>query len=238
MKNIQNDKASYQVAALMSKCLEAIRKNYAGEKKRIDEIRLSFPFRYDDYLKLFVESASCVLSNRRESSSFVVDKWNEPFLQQLYLYLTLNKQFNGDLHKGIMLLGKFGCGKTLIMQALMGMYNTVIQTLYIQRPLLKLYKAIELQDELEEKSVQQYAKLPLIIDDFGREPKQIMVFGNLRSPLIELLSTRYDNAAWTHGTSNFTLDVLSSEKFYGKMLGDRFISMFNFIELKGDSRRK
>jgi DNA replication protein DnaC len=80
--------------------------------------------------------------------------------------------------------------------------------------------------------------MPLIIDEFGREPKQIMDFGNLRSPIVELLCERYDNGAWTHGVSNFTLDTLSSENLYGKMTGDRLKSMFNFIELKGESRRK
>jgi hypothetical protein len=65
-----------------------------------------------------------------------------------------------------------------------------------------------------------------------------MDFGNLKSPMIELLCERYDNGAWTHGTSNFTLETLSSENQYGKMTGDRIKSMFNFMELKGDSRRK
>ena len=32
--------------------------------------------------------------------------------------------------------------------------------------------------------------------------------------------------------------TLCSENQYGKMTGDKMMSMFNFIELKGDSRRK
>ncbi|KAA6312153.1 hypothetical protein EZS27_036862, partial [termite gut metagenome] len=96
----------------------------------------------------------------------------------------------------------------------------------------------ELLGILKEKPVKAFSKLPLIIDELGREPKQIMDFGNLRSPMIELLCERYDTGAWTHGVSNFTLETLSSENQYGRMTGDRLKSMFNFIELKGESRRQ
>ncbi|GHU69577.1 hypothetical protein FACS189413_08700 [Bacteroidia bacterium] len=60
----------------------------------------------------------------------------------------------------------------------------------------------------------------------------------MKSPTIELLCERYDSGTWTLGTSNFTLETLSSENQYGKMTGDRIKAMFNFIELKGESRRK
>jgi DNA replication protein DnaC len=90
---------------------------------------------------------------------------------------------------------------------------------------------------VKEKTVPVFSRMPLVIDELGREPKQIMDFGNLRSPVIELLCERYDRGAWTHGTSNFTLETLCSENQYGKMTGDRIKSMFNFMELKGDSRR-
>jgi hypothetical protein len=154
------------------------------------------------------------------------------------LYLTLDDRFSGDLNKGIMLMGKYGCGKTIIMQSLVEMYNTVIHSLHIQRPLLKFFKSSDLQNILKGKPSNFYSKMPLVIDEFGREPKQIMDFGNLRSPMIELLCERYDTGAWTHGTSNFTLETLCSENQYGKMTGGRLKSMFNFIELKGESRRR
>ena len=40
-----------------------------------------------------------------------------------------------------------------------------------------------------------------------------------------------------NGTSNFTLQTLSKEDFYGGMIGDRLKMMFNFITLPGESRR-
>lgn len=187
---------------------------------------------------LLTQSANTILEKRREKTCFVIDSLNESIIEQLYFYLRMDGRFSGDLRKGIMLMGKYGCGKTIIMQAIAEMYNTVIYSLHIQRPLLKFFKSSDLQNILKAKSIGAFSKMPLIIDEFGREPKQVMDFGNLRSPMIELLCERYDNGAWTNGTSNFTLDTLCSENQYGKMTGDRLKSMFNFIELKGDSRRK
>jgi hypothetical protein len=137
-----------------------------------------------------------------------------------------------------MLMGKYGCGKTLILESIAEMYNTILRELRIQRPLLKFMKSMELLETLKEKSVKLFSLFPLVIDEFGREPKQVMDFGNLRSPIIELLCERCDTGAWTHGTTNFTLDTFYAENQYGQMTADRLKSMFNFIELKGDSRRR
>lgn len=219
-------------------CLESLKMRSSSERKGNENIRFIFPFEYDEYVLLLTQSANIIFEKRREKTSFVIDSLNESIVEQLYFYLRLDDRFSGDLRKGIMLMGKYGCGKTIIMQAITEMYNTVIYSLHIQRPLLKFFKSSDLQNILKVKPIGAFSKMPLIIDEFGREPKQVMEFGNLRSPMIELLCERYDNGAWTNGTSNFTLDTLCSENQYGKMTGDRLKSMFNFIELKGDSRRK
>ena len=241
MKDFQKEDSLPQGATSMNKldiCRNAIKARFASEKKENENIRFQFPFGYEEYKLLLSECADTILEKRRERNSFVIDDKNEPVIEQIYFYLKMDEQFTGDLNKGIMLVGKYGCGKTIIMQAITEMYNTIIQNLYIQRPLLKFFKSSELLVQLKSNPIKRYSRLPLVIDEFGREPKEIMDFGNLKSPMIELLCERYDNGAWTHGISNFTLDTLSSENQYGKMTGDRLKSMFNFIELKGESRRR
>lgn len=241
MKNIQNENLLPQAVTSTNRfniCMDSLNARLSGEKKESDSLRFVFPFEYDEYAQLFEQSANIILKKRRERATFVIDEQNEPIIKQLYLYLTLDDRFSGDLNKGIMLMGKYGCGKTIIMQSLVEMYNTVIHSLHIQRPLLKFFKSSDLQNILKGKPSNFYSKMPLVIDEFGREPKQIMDFGNLRSLMIELLCERYDTGAWTHGTSNFTLETLCSENQYGKMTGGRLKSMFNFIELKGESRRR
>lgn len=76
------------------------------------------------------------------------------------------------------------------------------------------------------------------LDEFGRESKTVQDFGNILRPISELLSIRSDNGSLTHGTTNFTLETLSSDNFYGGMIGDRLKMMFNFITIRGESRRK
>jgi hypothetical protein len=63
-------------------------------------------------------------------------------------------------------------------------------------------------------------------------------YGNISRPISELLSLRSDAGTLTLGTTNFTLETLSSEEFYGAMIGDRLKMMFNCITLQGESRRQ
>jgi DNA replication protein DnaC len=218
--------------------MEALNSKLADERQQKKNVRFFFPFGYEDYKVMLSRSADVILARRHEKISFVIDRFNEPFVRQLYYYLTFDNRFEGILQKGIMLIGKYGTGKTLIMQAMAEMYRTVVSQSNLYHPMITFIKSTALIEELKNDSISNYSKRPLIIDEFGREPKQIMHYGNWISPLIELLNERYDNGAWTHGTSNFTYQTLKSDDMYGEMTGDRIKAMFNFIELKGESRRK
>jgi len=240
MKDFQNANTSPQKATSTNQwfdlCMDALKNNFAGERKKNAAARFPFHFGYDDFKALFCQSAEVILARRHEQCNFVIDAKNEPVIAQIYLYMTMSEKFCGDLQKGVMLVGKYGSGKTIIMQAMAELHNTIILTLQAPYPLLRFIKSAELLKNLIEKSETDFSRKSLVIDEFGREPKQIMEYGNLKSPMIELLCERYDKGTLTHGTSNFTLDTLSGENQYGKMTGDRIKSMFNFIELKGESR--
>ena len=241
MENIRKENSLPAGVTLISQfeiCRDSLQNRFFDEKKKNEPLRFVFPFQYDQYIQLLIQSANVILEKRRERNTFIIDRFNEPVIEQLYLYLKMDEHFEGDLQKGIMLMGKYGCGKTIILESIVGMYNTIISELFIQKPLFKFIKSINLLEDLKQNSIQPHSKRPLVIDELGREPKQIMDFGNLRSPMIELLCERHDTGAWTHGTTNFTLETLSAENQYGRMTGDRLKSMFNFIELKGNSRRK
>ena len=96
---------------------------------------------------------------------------------------------------------------------------------------------MELQEQIRKQSVSMFVRRPLIIDEFGRESKRIQDYGNIIRPISELLSLRSDAGTLTHGTTNFILNTLSSDEFYGGMIGDRLKTMFNFITVPGESRR-
>lgn len=200
--------------------------------------RLCFPITYGEFADLFITFGTyCLLRNNR-NGNFILDEYNEPVILQLYLYFTNDSAFCGDLYKGVMLQGKFGCGKTLIFETFSLIHNYFIQKFHWRVPLLTFIKSVTLQENIEKHSIQQYTQRPLIIDEFGRESKTIQNYGNITRPISELLSIRSDIGVVTHGTTNFTFQTLSSDDFYGGMIGDRLKSMFNFIELKGDSKRQ
>jgi DNA replication protein DnaC len=167
----------------------------------------------------------------------VIDNYNEPEIKQLYLYATNSSDFSGDLSKGIMLQGKFGCGKTLLLETYSMLHNHIVKKFSLNFPLLTFIKSVELQEQIMRQSVNMFVHRKLIIDEFGRESKTVQDYGNIVRPVSELLSLRSDAGTLTHGTTNFTLETLSSEDFYGAMIGDRLKMMFNFIAMKGESRR-
>jgi DNA replication protein DnaC len=209
----------------------------AREKEKMLKQRLPLPLSYPDFKNLFRSFGTICLHNRNQNRNFVIDSDNEPMIEQLYLYATGNTPFAGDLNKGIMLQGKYGCGKTLILETYSLLHNHVIRKYHLNYPLLTFIKSVELQEQIIKQSASAFAKRPLIIDEFGRESKTVMDYGNVNRPVSELLSLRSDVGTLTHGTTNFTLATLSSDEFYGGMIGDRLKAMFNFITLKGESRR-
>lgn len=214
-----------------------IQEMVASEKEKIQQRRFVLPLAYPDFQDLFIWFGNYCLSQRNQNTSFVIDEDNKPIIEQLYCFVTNNPSFSGDLSKGIMLQGKYGCGKTLILETYSLLHNYVVRKFSLSHPLFTFIKSVELQQQIISQSVSMFVRRPLIIDEFGREPKTIMDYGNVMRPISELLSLRSDVGVLTHGTTNFTLATLSSEEFYGRMIGDRLKVMFNFITLKGESRR-
>jgi DNA replication protein DnaC len=209
----------------------------ASEKEKMRQRRLVLPLAYPDFRDLFLSFGTVCLLNRNQNISFVIDENNEPVIEQLYYYTTNNSSFTGDLNKGILLQGKYGCGKTILLEAYLVLHNHIIRKFCLNYPLLLFIKSVELQEQLIKQSTSAFARRPLIIDEFGRESKTVMDYGNISRPISELLSLRSDAGTLTHGTTNFTLATLSSDEFYGGMIGDRLKVMFNFITLNGESRR-
>lgn len=209
----------------------------AGEKEKMRQRRLFLPLAYSDFQSLFCTFGAVCLLNRNQDKNFVIDDNNEPVIKQLYYFATSNPSFAGNLDKGILLQGKYGCGKTVLLETYSLLHNHTVRKFSLNYPLLSFIKAVELQEQIRKHSVNMFVRKPLIIDEFGRESKTVQDYGNITRPLSELLSLRSDAGTLTHGTTNFILNTLSSDEFYGGMIGDRLKAMFNFITLHGESRR-
>lgn len=209
----------------------------AGEKEKNRQLRLLLPFKYPEFRSLFIQFGTACLYKRHQNKSFVIDENNEAVIRQLHYYATNNSSFEGDLTKGILLQGKYGCGKTILLETYSMLHNHIVKKFSLNHPLLLFIKAVELQEQIRKQSISRFVHRPMIIDEFGRESKTIQDYGNVIRPISELLSLRSDLGTLTHGTSNFILNTLSTDEFYGGMIGDRLKMMFNFITLQGESRR-
>ena len=208
------------------------------EKEKMRNRRLPLPLAYSDFRDLFVLFGNSCLFKRNQNRNFIIDDNNESVIEQLYYYITNNHSFSGDLCKGIMLQGKYGCGKTVILETYSMLHNHIVIKYAIRQPLFLFIKSLDLQEQIIKQSLKTFVQRPLIIDEFGRESKTVQDYGNISRPISELLSIRSDLGTLTHGTTNFTLETLASDEFYGGMIGDRLKMMFNFIPLSGESRRK
>ena len=80
------------------------------------------------------------------------------------------------------------------------------------------------------------ARMPMLaIDDVGIEPLEVMEYGNVVSPIVELLTKRYDEQLFTLMTTNLTPDGI--RKRYGDRIADRLNEMAVVIPFKNATYR-
>ncbi len=177
-----------------------------------------------DYFRIgFIEKAK----QRLYGSEFVVDAENKKSINQLFYYLIGSEEFEGDLNKGILLIGNIGNGKTVLMESFIDVFNETSD---------KIITSIHAKDIaliLAKKDVGYLNKRPLFIDDIGKEQETIKNFGTVIHPLEDVINERYKNFGLTFGTSNFKLEDMP----YSKHMIDRMKQMFNIMTLPGNSRR-
>lgn len=85
-----------------------------------------------DFTRLMKAFAELVMSERGEYSEFTIDRSNEPVILELYKYSTMDKSFSGNLFLGVALIGSYGCGKSLIMDAYSRLVNQFVQSKGLQ----------------------------------------------------------------------------------------------------------
>lgn len=191
----------------------------------------------NDFWQLLKLNAEMILLQRGKKHEFIVDNENRNVIRELYNYVTGNENFKANtnhsesnLYKGILLLGGWGTGKTILIESVCEIINL------LSRKRITFINAKKLKSITGKEEIDKYLKRPMFIDDIGKEDKETRDYGDPVYPLIDLISQRYDFGAWTFGTSNFSFKTLG--EMYGEFLQERIIEMFNIIELKGKSRRR
>jgi len=180
-----------------------------------------------------------------KNRSFDVDFDNKNFLNIFCKYFAQDPSFEndhkGDLNKGLLVYGSNGTGKTSsfhIIQNISKKYG--VKPLWF--PIIETSKVVTQFNTQKDKDyvIQNYSKGRLLFDDLGAENEgsNMFIYGK-EDIFIRIMEARYSQfiskKIITHITTN--LKLIDIKKRYGPRVEDRFVEMFNFIELTGTSRR-
>ena len=203
-------------------------------QQRITNTRFKLPMSFDD-AKVYLLAAYQAEVERRHK----VFERNEYFDEQLNLianYLT-----GGSKKFGLMFCGLCGNGKTTWAKAL----QLLASGLNLKNPINNLYYVFPLWNAKDLamrnkgnyndwRNVMRYQLM--IVDDLGTEPREVMEFGNVYTPLIDLTTTRYEEQLYTIFTTNLTPAQL--EEKYGKRIVDRLNEMVEKVVFENESYRR
>lgn len=140
---------------------------------------------------------------------------------------------------GLLLCGLPGNGKTTLMRAIASLVNFCdINDGYGHQLAFcccdARYATRTNRDDYN--AFQRLCNRPLLaIDDLGLEPTEVLDYGNILSPVIDLLSVRYNNQLPTIVTTNLTGKDIRTK--YGNRIADRFNEMMQVIIFSNASYR-
>jgi predicted ATPase len=216
-----------------------------------------------DVIKTFMVNRAEKIFNGK----FILDENNEELFDLLcYYFISDEVNFiklatklgvaNPTIKKGILIPGKFGCGKTWLMKLFSRNARQsfeIIRAKDISQEFLmeknkqipahytRLFRNNAAEDtdlSYPNEEVFNQMNLGMCIDDLGSEDKKNN-FGNVVNVIGDILEARYAEGftgIFLHGTTNLNAEQL--KEFYGGRVASRMREIFNFIELPGTDRRK
>lgn len=173
-----------------------------------------------------------------ETDKLIIDTKTKAVLNTIFDWI-LGKY---EPHKGFLLSGTYGTGKSSIMKAAMKLifYIYGVSESYpigIHEPkYITSKKLARLFIDNERVKINEliYAKL-IGIDDFGYESKEVIAYGTRVFPFEEILMERYDKKKIILTTTNLKPEQI--EKIYGGHVLDRLRQMCFWIEINSPSKR-
>jgi len=164
--------------------------------------------------------------------------------KELIRYFHGDSEFNGDLTKGLLLMGPTGTGKTLAMR-IMSIYRQIDDTKFIMkgRTYKMNYEIVDVSTMINMflnnafDGIEVYCiRYVLCIDDIGTETDQVKHYGTALDVVSHIISERYAKRLLTFGTTN--LPVTTLEDKYDDRIVSRMFALFNFVTMKGNDFRK
>ncbi|MGN0875352.1 MAG: hypothetical protein ACI4OZ_09220 [Akkermansia sp.] len=144
-----------------------------------------------------------------------------------------------------MLCGLCGNGKTTMLYALRQATNLLqAQGLFAPIEQQGIIVAMRIADarevaELAATDRRQFQAVRrtymLGIEDMGREPTEVLDYGNILNPIVDILEHRYNEQLFTAITTNLTPKQIRDK--YGSRIADRFNEMMHIIVFEGSTYR-
>ncbi len=180
---------------------------------------------------------SLVVKNRHGNPVF--DANTQQNLIELAKYLTQE-----DPKFGVMLCGTCGNGKTTLLYTLQsaindlnhkGHFDFLGSDFHVGIQIIDAKEIVQIARDLDRLQSLRTQQM-LAIDDLGNEPTEILDYGNVLSPVVDLLEYRYNRQLFTAVTTNLTSKEIREK--YGARIADRFNEMLEVIRFKDVSYRK
>lgn len=158
--------------------------------------------------------------------NWVCDEQSERVLNDVAEWLT-----DGNGKFGLMLCGNVGNGKTT-------MLNAIARAIRFMGDGLRIEDATAIaqviKDLVEFRTIRAVKHLG--IDDMGVEPLEVLDYGNVVYPMVELINYRYSRQLLTIITTNLTPKQIREK--YGDRIADRFNEMMHRVIFTNETYRK
>lgn len=158
-----------------------------------------------------------------------------------YYATTIAEMLTGDSSKfGLLLCGNVGNGKSTFVKAFQQLLNQLNLRCEDSRDKWEFRimdaRAINHLCKSDFREWEELCKKRMLaIDDLGTEALEIQDYGNIMSPMVDLLTRRYDKQLFTIITTNLTPQEIRVK--YGDRIADRFNEMMVKIVFENPTYR-
>lgn len=205
--------------------------NQNTEKEFEEGKRKILNLSYENFCKILIAKGTYILKViRKKNEVFYINQKNEDFIKYCFNWLTGSNEFKGNLLTGILVCGAWGVGKTIIMRSIINIYNDSSFKNFNPETNIRIIYAPEFNEAYKTQEYNFFNKIPLFIDDLGKENQLLKDYANDIFPMQKTLMMRDELGALTLATSNLKKEDL--KKLYSGTVSDRFEKMFNIYEME------